>query len=80
MALQLDANKANRDWIDGLGDKDRTTGQRAAQGELVEKGRRAFTTRGAYFEFMDAPTSFGTLFSAVGFVRLMRNRGAGASV
>ena len=79
-ALRLEVNKANRDWIDGLCEEERTEAQWAVQGELIDEARHTFTTWEAYFEFMDRPTSFGTFFSIAGFLRLMKEKSVGANV
>ena len=51
------------------------------QVEPLDEGRRTFTTRGAYFESMDKPTSFGPGFStSAGLPRLMEGKGVGVSV
>ena len=80
LALRLVANEANRDRINGLGKKDRTAAQWVVEGELVDEGRHTFTTWYAYFGFTDKLTSFGAFFAIAGFLRLMKDKGAGAKV
>ena len=79
-ALRLEVNKANRDWIDGLSEEERAEKQCCVEGELLDEPQHTFTTWGAYFEFMDKPTSFGTGFSIGGFLRLMQGKGVGVNV
>ena len=72
LALRPGGNKAKRERTNGLNGDGKTKSQGAVLWELRDEGRHSFTTWGAQFQFMDDPTSFGTLFGLAGLLRLMR--------